>query len=172
MPGPTACPGRPYQPGGPRGPDPAVVAFRSIEGWSDNRAFVSVAALRQPRRPSDAAWRCAAAVQWADTQRWHPHPGTRLRAFHELVALPESLLFLHSVLLPGVGLVGETREAEQRLLPAAEDAPVAVLLVGGLPVLGDIEPDVDVARWQEDRRDDPVDHKTERQPPPTMRQSG
>src|SRR4029453_4774949 len=73
-----------------------------------------------------------------------------------LVALPECLLFLDSVLLPGVGLVGQAREAEQRLLAAAEDAPVPVLLVRGLPVLGDIEPDVDVARWQDERPGDPV----------------
>ena len=25
------------------------------------------------------------AVRWADTEHWHPHPGRRLRAFHELV---------------------------------------------------------------------------------------
>src|SRR4029453_2332945 len=73
-----------------------------------------------------------------------------------LVALPECLLFLDSVLLPGVGLVGETREAEQRLLLAAEDAPVPVLLVGGLPVLGNIEPDVDVARGQDEWPGDAV----------------
>src|SRR5512132_123921 len=73
-----------------------------------------------------------------------------------LVALPERLLFLDSVLLPGVGLVGETREAEQRLLTAAEDAPVPVLLVHCLPVLGNVEPDVDVARGQDERPGDPV----------------
>jgi hypothetical protein len=72
-----------------------------------------------------------------------------------LVALPECLLVLDSVLLPGVGLVGESREAEQRFLLAAAEAPGAVLLVGGLPVLGDIEPAVDVARWQDEWPGDP-----------------
>jgi MEDS: MEthanogen/methylotroph, DcmR Sensory domain len=27
----------------------------------------------------------AASALWADTEQWHPHPATRLRAFHELV---------------------------------------------------------------------------------------
>jgi hypothetical protein len=43
-----------------------------------------------------------------------------------------------SPLLPGVGLVGETREAEQRLLTAAKDAPAPVLLVRCLAVFGDV----------------------------------
>src|SRR4029453_9617721 len=73
-----------------------------------------------------------------------------------LVALPECLLFLDSALLPDVGLVGETREAEHRRIPATEEAPVPVLLVRGLPVLRDIEPDVDVARWQDEWPGDPM----------------
>jgi anti-sigma regulatory factor (Ser/Thr protein kinase) len=52
----------------------------------DNREFVFVAA----RADNLTALRTelgsrAGAVRWADTDRWHPYPGTRLRAFHELV---------------------------------------------------------------------------------------
>jgi hypothetical protein len=39
-----------------------------------------------------------------------------------------------------------------------------------LPLM--VEVDASGDQHDEDRRDDPVDHKTERQPPPTMRQSG
>jgi anti-sigma regulatory factor (Ser/Thr protein kinase) len=52
----------------------------------DQQEFVFVAA-----RPDNlAALRAelgerAGAVGWADTRQWHPHPATRLRAFHELV---------------------------------------------------------------------------------------
>jgi hypothetical protein len=35
-----------------------------------------------------------------------------------------------------------------------------------------VEVDASGDQHDEDPRDDPVDHKTERQPPPTMRQSG
>jgi hypothetical protein len=39
---------------------------------------------------------------------------------HGLVALPERLLFLDSMLLPGVGLAGQAGEAEHRFIPATE----------------------------------------------------
>jgi hypothetical protein len=73
-----------------------------------------------------------------------------------LVTLPERLPLLDSVPLPRVGLVGEAREAEHRLIPATKDAPVHLLLVRRPPVLGHVEPDVDVARWQDERPGDAV----------------
>src|SRR4029450_4296391 len=94
--------------------------------------------------------------RWAGALSFQPCRTVHLWRHGALVALPEGLLFLDSALLPGVGLVGEAREAEQRRLPAAEQAPVAVLFVGGLPVLGDIEPDVDVTRGQDERPGDAV----------------
>jgi anti-sigma regulatory factor (Ser/Thr protein kinase) len=40
----------------------------------------NLAALRWASGPR------AARVRWLDSDRWHPHPGSRLRAFHELVS--------------------------------------------------------------------------------------
>jgi hypothetical protein len=63
---------------------------------------------------------------------------------------------LDSVLVPGVGLVGQAGEAEHRLISATESAPIPVLLVRDPPVLGHIEPDVDVAGWQDEWAGDAV----------------
>jgi len=57
-----------------------------VEEGIDCREVVFVAARGDYLGPLRARLgEMQGAVRWADTERWHPHPASRLRAFHELV---------------------------------------------------------------------------------------
>jgi hypothetical protein len=61
-----------------------MVPFVSDGVDHDEFVFVAARADNVAALAAELGERAAAAL-WADTERWHPHPASRLRAFHELV---------------------------------------------------------------------------------------
>jgi anti-sigma regulatory factor (Ser/Thr protein kinase) len=92
-----------------------------------------------------------ATVRWADTDSWHPHTGTRLRAFHDLVTEEVAGGRSH-IRLAGEpvwpnrepGLTGEWQRYESVLNHVLEPYPVSLVCLYDAAILP--APILDVAR--------------------------